>query len=185
MLIFYLSLIDTEEDRNKFELIYEKYRKLMFHVANQILNDDLLAEDAVQDAFVKVIENLDKIEDIDSHNTKSYIVILIRNHSINLYNHRKKRWYVPFENMENILFCDMIVENEDDNDLSSLGNLGSAVMQLPVIYRDTITLKYIHGFTNSEIALSLNINEATVRKRVERAKQKIQDILEKESRDAI
>ena len=60
MMSFHLSIIDTEEDKTKFEVIYEKYHKLMFYVANQILKDNYLAEDAVHDSFVKFIENLDK-----------------------------------------------------------------------------------------------------------------------------
>jgi hypothetical protein len=54
----------------------------MFYIANQILKDDYLSEDAVEQTFVKIIENLDNISDVDCHKTKSYIVIMVRNCSI-------------------------------------------------------------------------------------------------------
>lgn len=181
MLIFHLSLIDTDDKKSKFELIYNKYHKLIFYIANQILCDELLVEDAVQDSFIKIIENLDKIQDINCNATKSFIVIIVRNHSINLYNNSKKKLCVPLWEVEHMLFKDVILEGTSYNNLEKLGVLGSAITQLPIIYRNVITLKFIHEFTNKEIALSLNINESTIRKRIERAKKKIQALLEKES----
>lgn len=40
MLFFYLSALDTQEERTKFEEIYKKYGKLMKYVAYNILRDD-------------------------------------------------------------------------------------------------------------------------------------------------
>ena len=46
-MLFLMMMIDSEEERSKFELIYRTYRNLMFYVARDILNDDAAAEDAV------------------------------------------------------------------------------------------------------------------------------------------
>lgn len=180
MIFIYMSMIDTEEDKTKFELVYEKYRKLMFFVANQILQDDSLAEDAVHDSFIKIIKNFHQLGDINCHKTKSYIVAIVRNHSINLYNNRKKKPLIPFEEVEHPIVVDMELEYMDDLNFGKYGDLGNAIMKLPLMYRDIITLKFLHEFTNEEIASALDINEATVRKRIERAKRKIQDLLRKE-----
>ena len=48
-MIVYLQLIDTAEDRSKFEQLYEQYKQLMFYTAFQILKRPQDAEDAVQD----------------------------------------------------------------------------------------------------------------------------------------
>lgn len=53
-MIVYLQMIDTPEDRSKFEQIYLEYRGLMFHVANEILHNEQDAEDTVHQAFVNV-----------------------------------------------------------------------------------------------------------------------------------
>ena len=53
-------MIETEEDKVKFEQIYETYRDLMFRVASQILRNDHDAEDAVHQAFVSIIRVLIK-----------------------------------------------------------------------------------------------------------------------------
>lgn len=70
MLSFYLSIIDTDQDKEKFEKLYTQYRRLMQYVAHDILKDDYLAEDAVHTAFIKIIANLNKIGDISCHKTK-------------------------------------------------------------------------------------------------------------------
>lgn len=54
------------------------------------------------------------------------------------------------------------------------------VLKLPVIYKDVLALKYVQEFSNDEIAKMLDISEAAVRKRLERAKRRLEEILEKE-----
>jgi hypothetical protein len=39
MLIYFLSMLETEEDKGKITLLYEKYRKPMFYISNRILKD--------------------------------------------------------------------------------------------------------------------------------------------------
>ena len=48
MLPFYLQLLETEGEKQKFERLYERYRRLMHWIAVRILQDEHLAEDAVQ-----------------------------------------------------------------------------------------------------------------------------------------
>lgn len=47
MMIVYLSMIETPEDRSKFERLYMEYRDLMYHVAFKILQNEQDAEDTV------------------------------------------------------------------------------------------------------------------------------------------
>ncbi|AHF09052.1 MULTISPECIES: RNA polymerase sigma factor [Dehalobacter] len=172
-MLTYLLMITGEKDKEKFELIYEKYRKLMFYVANQILNDPYMAEDAVHHTFIKIIENLDKIEDVHSHKTKSYIVTMVKNRAINLYNQRQRHTMIPLEEI-NYNLADDITSHEE------LDYLTKAIIQLPVIYQEVLKLKYVQEYSNTEIAQMLDISEVTIRKRLERTKRKLQEILEKE-----
>lgn len=174
MIAIYLSVIDTEQDKNKFEILYTTYRKLMFYVANRILEDQHLAEDAVHQAFLKIIENLDKIEGVHCHKTKSYIVIIVRNDAIDIYNRRKRNTTVPLEQME---FC---ISDETYSRSEDLDYLTKAVMKLPVIYKEVLTLKYVQELSNAEIAQTLGISEATVRKRLERARHKLEESIKQE-----
>lgn len=51
MLAFYLSFLETEEEKNKFIRLYEEYRNLMLNTASRKIKDPYAAEDAVHEAF--------------------------------------------------------------------------------------------------------------------------------------
>ena len=64
-MIIYLQMLEDLSDRDKFTLLYNKYRRLMLYVANQILNNQDDSEDAVHEAFLSIIRNIKKIQDTD------------------------------------------------------------------------------------------------------------------------
>lgn len=51
MLMIYLSLLDTDEEKSTFEALYYEHRIQMYHIAYGILKDEQLSEDAVHEAF--------------------------------------------------------------------------------------------------------------------------------------
>lgn len=51
-MFLFLALLDSPEEQEKFTEIYDQYRHFMWYVANQKLQDEHLAEDAVQEAFL-------------------------------------------------------------------------------------------------------------------------------------
>lgn len=175
MLAFYLSLIETEEEKSKFEKLYYDYRALMKYIAFDILKDEQLAEDAVHNAFIKLINYLDKIDENDCHKTKGFIVIVIRSVSTDMYRKRKRE--LDFSVDENITYC-----VSDDFSLATFDveEIVSKIESLPEIYKDVLILKCLQEFDNKEIASVLNIKSTTVRKRLERAKILLAELLEKD-----
>ena len=59
-MLIYLQMIETPEDRSKFETLYEEYRDVMYAVAKKILRNNMDAEDALHQAFVNIAENMEK-----------------------------------------------------------------------------------------------------------------------------
>lgn len=76
-MMIYLQTIETGEDKTKFEQIYAEYRGLMFHVAYEILHNEQNAEDATHQAFVRIAENIRKIDVPVCPKTRSYVVTII------------------------------------------------------------------------------------------------------------
>lgn len=74
--MLYLSRIESEQGKITFTKIYEQYRYTMLHTTMLVLKDQYLAEDAVHNAFLKIIEHLDKFYDLPGSKTRSLIVIL-------------------------------------------------------------------------------------------------------------
>ena len=56
MIQLYMSLIDDEQDKLRFEIAYYKYRNLLHYKARSILKDEHRAEDAVQEVFMRIAD---------------------------------------------------------------------------------------------------------------------------------
>ena len=94
-MFIYLAIIDSPEGKLKFEVIYERYKGLMFYTANSVLGDTRDSEDIVHDAFLKIIEIIDEIDDPKSPQTRYLIVTITENKAIDLYRKRKAKTVVP------------------------------------------------------------------------------------------
>ena len=92
MLLFGI-VIDDEVTRNKIEEIYRVYRNLLFYTAYCILKDYHEAEDVVHTAIIKLCSHIDKIDDIECNKTKAFLVIIVRNIAINVYNKKEINRY--------------------------------------------------------------------------------------------
>ena len=88
MLAFYLSLIESENEKRRFEDVYNSYRKQMFFVAQNVLKSKEDAEDVIHNVFcsvasshIDIITNAEKEEDIRNYLLKSVLPF-----GLNLYN---------------------------------------------------------------------------------------------------
>ena len=173
MLELYLSMIDTPEEKDKFRELYETYKQDMFAVAYGILNNVEDAEDAVSQAFFSIAENFTKISQIDCHDLRSYVVIIIRNAALNIYRKNKT------ERSHSIAVgydLSKYIEKYPDSDYSLMV---SSINELSQDDREILMMYRYYGFTAKQIGKQLDISEDAVRKRVERAKEKLREILEK------
>lgn len=172
MLVF-TQMLETAVERLKIEEIFHTYGKLMFHVANKILNNEHDAEDAVQQALFAIYQNLQKISEIKCPQSRSFIVTIVERKAIDLYRAKQRNAVVPFEeefiNVPASSVMDAAVHKTD---------LGRAMAMLPTRYRELLFLKYDNGYSEREIAVMCSMTEANVKKTIQRAKKKLESILE-------
>lgn len=168
-MLIYLQMIESDADRTKFEKIYLEYRDLMFYIANQILRNTYDAEDAVHQAFVSIAENIKKISEPVGTKTKAYVVIIVEHKAIDVYREKHRGVNLPLE--EEI--CGITLDVVPDNAVAS------ALAKLPIKYRNYILLKYVHGYTNPEIAELYGISYEGVHSLDRRVKAKLRELLEK------
>ena len=174
-MLIYLALIDDEADRSKFERIYQLYRNIMLHTANRILHDRHAAEDVTHQACIKIIENLEKIGEVDSHKTKAFVVIIVERLSINEY-HRRKRH--PEEDLTDWTEIEFGVS--PDRAVSEKERVSRAMAMLPERQREIMMLKYHMGYQDHEIAGMFDITESAVRKAIARGKVRLEELLREE-----
>ena len=176
MLIFYLSLLDTEEDKSKMEELYHIYKGLMLKIAFDILKDYDLANDALHNAFIKIVNHLSKLDDVDCHKTKAYMVLVIEGVAKNMYNKRKRQKTLSFDKLEYEIQDDENFEEGISNELTVQYVL-EKIELLPEIYKEILTLKYVNDLSDKAAAGILEISNSAVRKRLERARRRLNGLL--------
>lgn len=167
-MLIYLQTIETPEEKSKFEQLYLEYKGLMFHVAYNILHNEQDAEDAVHQAFVKIAENIKKIDDPMCPKTHSYVVTIVENKAIDQY--RKLQKHKNVELIDDIQGMD--VRYDGDNDLTK------CILKLSARYREMILLRYHHGYSVREIANMMGISLVAAVKLDQRAKRKLKKLCE-------
>ena len=180
MLTFYLSMLDTEEEKLTFTEIYEHLKFPCLHVAMKITKNQAMAEDALQNGFLSVIKHKDEIFNLPREKMKSRIVIIVKNKAIDLLRADNKYATKAMDEMPEDVLKDTFdistyVENQE-----SFERLIYFISTLPEIYKTTFELRYVHGMQNPEIAELLNITPKTASMRIARAKLILQEMLKKE-----
>lgn len=169
-MLIYLQMIETPEDKSKFEIIYTEYKDYMYHVALAILHNVEDAEDAVHYAFVKIAENIKKVDEPVCLKTRGYVVTIVRNRAIDVY--RRKKAHPQAEYRDAIKGVQ--VEYDGEN------RVAACVMKLNERQRNILILKYHHGYDLKEIAKMLGVTYRNALQIEQRAKAKLRTLCEEE-----
>lgn len=144
----------------EFEEKYKLYNKLLFSIIYGYTLNDEDSKDILQDVFIKYI-NLDKnFKDLDSE--KYYLIRMTINMCKNHYNKYK-----------NIEYLDNDISDDRNNNLV----LKHIIYNLPQKYKEVIILFYYDSYDMKSISNILKISIDSVKKRLERAKNKIKEEL--------
>lgn len=171
MLISYLAMIGTEHEKSEFVKLYERYRKLMHYAAKRILGDDSLAEEAVQEAFLRIAKNFGKVSGADQSATKKFVLIITENAAKTL--HRRESRHISGreypEGMEAAAGALQAAGDPTAAEAETRDAVGR-ILQMPELQQNVLFLHTVYGYSYREIAALLDISESAARKRVERAR---------------
>lgn len=152
------------------DLWTEFSQQLLLFIKSKVKNP-YDAEDILQDVFIKIYQNVDKLE--DHSKLKSWLYRITKNTIIDFYRKNKD---LPIE-IEYIL-NEMIMEQESDNMNKEIaGCLASMIFDLPNKYKAPLEYYEIEGKQHKEIAEKLNISLSGSKTRVQRARKKLKDII--------
>jgi RNA polymerase sigma-70 factor (ECF subfamily) len=171
-----LITIDSNEEKNKLEELYKKYRGLMLHIATQILKDKEAAEDVLSESVIKIIRHRQKIFDLNCYQQRLYIVNIIKTTSLDLL---KKIKNSPTDDGD-------MLENIPDNDVTLLSDLVAnegyeaikgIIKTLPDSLKNVAYLNLICEHSHEEIARVLGISISASKMRLARAKKAMREAL--------
>lgn len=174
MLVVYLNIIDEQNDKNKFEKLYLKYRSKMYYVAMSVLHHQQDAEDALHNAFLAIAKNIKKIKDVDSNETAVYLFRTAKNSALNVYAKKKRQAEHEIGIVE---FIDINQNDIRDEELISeaqklyFEKVVSCIEMLPEHYRIVLELHFQHEYTIPQIAKILGLKLSTVKQQLVRGKK--------------
>lgn len=142
MLSFYLLYVYEEEDEPQFIRLYEKYDKTLLRIGYYILNNKEDAEDAVQEAWIAIAQNMHTLRDMSEEKIEIYIFKTVKSKSINIYHKNKK---MPCDFDIDILLniasdTDVVAEYENREKMKAVI---SCLNQMASRYRDVLTLYFL------------------------------------------
>lgn len=153
---------------------YHRYNKRLYSFAFQYLKSHELAEDAVQDTFIKLWEHRQKI----TSSIKGFLFRSIRNHVLNMIRNNKRRTLkkIKFEYHKKLSSNrteEVILYSEYQRILAN------GLDKLPAGKREIFDLKTVHGLSNDAIASKLDITINTVKSQYYQASKFIKEYLKK------
>ena len=168
------STIQEIQNRNYrvFEGLFNAHYPQLVRFAEGMVFDPQLAEDLVQNLFIHLWENSDKIKVKSS--LKAYLFTAAKNRCLNSLRElqiRDKNELLYLEGMLNS-------ESHEDVDPQLLDKLKYSLTKLPDKMVEIVKLKYLENRKLKDIAAQLNISENTVKTQLLRSKRKLRKLLQ-------
>ena len=173
-------------DEKSFENLYHTYYPSLCFYANQLVQDAELAEELVQDVFLKIWQNRSQI--IIRGSFQSYLYQSVHNQSINSLKHLSTNKCKAFKLfgeaywkfIEETYSIDVfLIENLEARETENL--IHQAISGLPAQCREIFIMSRIAKKSSKEIAELLNLSENSVRTQIYRALAKIKETLERKN----
>lgn len=161
-----LALI--KKDAEAFNQVYSAYRKLLFFIIVSIVKNETIAEDLLQDTFLKVYEAVGNLKDPNSFH--SYITMTAKNLALNEL--KKMRLVESFEPIEEIYGY----EEQSFTLLDEIADYLSDIENTIVVY------KIVHERGFQEISTLMDIPLSTVYQIYQKALKKIKEHYQGEKR---
>lgn len=167
MLILLFSVLNDEQ-RALVERIFHEHHIHFQRISFNILRSEEHAEDVVSTAFIKIMDNIEKISDLPCPQMTAFCVTIVKNASIDVL--RQLRQTVHIDYWDNI--SDECIHNADVHKLTEV------IDQLDPDERHFIYLRYTLEMGYREISELLNISEDAAKKRGQRLIKKLRKLYE-------
>ena len=169
VLAVYLSMLETEEEQDKLETVYNRYYASMRSTARRYVGQYSMDEDIVHEAILTIIENLDMVDLSKEWRAKSFVCTITANKAKDWLKHEKKFQITEVENT--VMYDEDIEHMPLEMVLNREGyyRLIRCIHELGETYHDVCMLRYVSELRVCDIAKVLNLHQKTVSARLSRA----------------
>lgn len=165
----------AEGDENAFCQLFNHYWNHIYSVAFSLTKSAVISEEIVQDVFVKIWLNKEKLTSVTKFD--AYLFTMARNH---IYNElRKKTLEQPFvEHLEQYFLQSFSLPDQEMSFKETNQLINKLVEQLPSQQRVIFRLSRYEGFSHNKIAEELGISALTVKSHMTKALRFIRHFLQ-------
>lgn len=149
-----------QKDEKAFQSLYEMYSESMLGVVFNIVKDNTIAEEVVQDVFIKAWNNADSYSEKKGR-FFTWILNIARNAAIDKI--RSKSYKKANQNLNADFFVDIIESNDNlDRNTDAIG-IRKFVSQMGEKCKKLIDLLYLRGYTQKEASETLEMPIGTIK----------------------
>lgn len=169
-----------------FEALIDRYQEAFLRKAFYILGNREAAEDAVQDAFVKIYRNARRFVPVPGAGFKSWAYRILVNTCFTAYKKRKNegQFLADLEPEIQELVADRGAGETRERELNR-DEVESFLKELSPGLAEPMRRHFIEGKPHAEIAKKMDISEGAVRARVHRAKQELKALIARRQKSEI
>lgn len=164
-----------------FKALYDLHKQRVYFTAYKVLQSSAAAQDALQEIFIKVWVNREKLAGMDHF--PAWLNTVIRNHLVDkLREHSTKERSLDFFLQEGFeTYADTTYHETEFRELLVL--VEQATRQLSPQQQKVFALSRLEGMKHREIADELGISTETVKKYIMDALQRIREFLRQHGKD--
>ena len=170
MIAPYTMLLESDPDRERFARLYRANYQRMSRLAVQLLGCGPRAEDAVHDAFIKLINHYEELRDRPEDRVAAWLAVVVKNTALDML--RKNRHETALE--------DVSWEAAVPADQGEFHALVAIIRGMPEDYRRVLELRFVAEWSVAEIAQAMGLGENTVKTRIFRGRKMLMERLRKE-----
>jgi len=158
--------------------LYERYKTKVYRTATAITHDERMAEDILQEVFLRVNRYADSFDQTQPFEPWIYRITVNLSYS---WTNKAKRWVNFFQNAIERLKApskrdpERVTESREQREL-----LRRAIDALPDSHRVVIILYYLEGLSVNEVAYALGVPGGTVKSRLYYAREKLKEAITEE-----
>ncbi|WP_206484642.1 sigma-70 family RNA polymerase sigma factor [Thalassotalea sp. G2M2-11] len=163
---------DMATKQTRYEALVKALHSDLYRYAYWLCHDKQVAEDLVQETFLRAWRALDSLKDEKA--AKSWLITILRRENARRF--ERKRF--EMSEYEEATICDSKAtgaEQQIENDW-----LREKIAKMPEEYREPLVLQVIGGFSGEEISQMLSLNKNTVMTRLFRARNQLKEALDEQ-----
>ncbi|MEH6393441.1 sigma-70 family RNA polymerase sigma factor [Pseudoalteromonas sp.] len=165
-------LVDMAEKKTRYEKLVHVYHSELYRFAYWLCRDPNIAEDLVQETFLRAWRSLDSL--LDQKAAKPWLLTILRRENARRFE-RKQFDYSDVEN--DTLVDDKSVTLDDEMEQTVIQR---QIAKLSDEYREPLLLQVVMGCSGDEIAEILDLNKNTVMTRLYRARNQLKEALSRD-----